>query len=306
MFKHLLVPLDGSKMAEAALPAAVYLAGGQGARLTLLHVIERGAPREVHGQRHLTSPDEAQGYLDEVAARFISSGVLIDLHVHANEVRDVALSIAGHVQEFGPDLISMCTHGSGGLRGFLFGRIAQQVMSLVSTPLFLVPPASEGFTCRKIVVPLDGNPDHEEGLRFGKRLAEIYRAELHLIMVVHTSSTLSGEKAVTAKMLPRVTRALLDLAEEDARQYLQRHLTDLQASGFTATAAVRRGNPAKIIGSTADRTGADLVVLATHGKTGLDAFWSGSATPDVASRSPVPLLLVPATPEISEPQDRVS
>ena len=224
----------------------------------------------------------------------------IDLHVHGNEVRDVALSIAEHVKEFNPDLIGMCTHGSGGLRGILFGRIAQQVVGLVARPLLLVPPGAGMFSCKKIAVPLDGNPDHEQGLRFGRTLAEIFGAELYLVMVVHTYSTLSGEKAVTAKLLPRVTHALLDLAEEDARHYLQRHVSDLLAAGLTATADVRRGNPAMVIITAAEQAETDMVVLATHGKTGMDAFWSGSATPGLARRSLMPLLLVPASGETSE------
>ena len=83
------------------------------------------------------------------------------------------------------------------------------------------------------------------------------------------------------------------LAEQDAKKYLHRHITKLQAEGFSATADVRRGEPAKVIISAAEQTRADLIVLATHGKTGMDAFWSGSATPNVASRSVIPLLLVP-------------
>ena len=53
MFKHILIPLDGSRLAETVLPAGVYLAGVLGSTVTLLHVIERDAPQEVHGERHL-------------------------------------------------------------------------------------------------------------------------------------------------------------------------------------------------------------------------------------------------------------
>ena len=59
MLKHLLVPLDGSRLAEAALPAASFVAGRLGARVTLLHVIERDAPQEIHGERQLSEPEEA-------------------------------------------------------------------------------------------------------------------------------------------------------------------------------------------------------------------------------------------------------
>src|SRR5664280_859501 len=113
MFKHLLVPLDGSRMAEVSLPAAVSLARTLGAAVTLFHVIERDAPQDIHGERHLTSPEEARGYLDEVAARFFPADIPVERHVHVGEVNDVARSIAEHVGELCPDLIVMCTHGRG-------------------------------------------------------------------------------------------------------------------------------------------------------------------------------------------------
>jgi nucleotide-binding universal stress UspA family protein len=297
MYKLLLVPLDGSRMAEASLPAAVYLARTLGAAVTLFHVIERGAPQDIHGERHLTGPEEARAYLDEVASRAFPADLSVERHVHSSEVDDVARSIVEHVGELGPDLIVMCTHGRGGLRGWLFGRIAQQVVGLGATPVLLVPPEGAGespaFSCSRMMVALDGNPDHEEGLKVAASLAGIVGAGVSLVMAVHTISTLSGEQAATAKLLPGATHALLDLAEEDAREYLRRHVAALQAEGLAATADVGRGDPVDVILGASKRRMADLIVLATHGKTGMDAFWSGSATPNVASRSVLPLLLVP-------------
>ncbi|SPF34215.1 UspA domain protein [Syntrophobacter sp. SbD1] len=297
MFKHLLVPLDGSHLAEAALPAVLFMAGTSGARVTLFHAIEQGAPQEIHGERHLTKAEEAERYLGDVAARTFPSEMKVERHVHGPSVENVAQSISGHAGELGCDLIVMCTHGRGGLRGFIFGRIAQQVAALGTTPILLIPPVATGvgggFSCKRILTPLDGNPEHELGLKIATSLAKICEAELFLIMAVHTFSTLSGEEAATAKILPGATQALLDLAEQDAKAYLRRQLTALHAGGFTAAAEVGRGDPATVIIDTAEQTKADLIVLATHGKTGMDAFWSGSATPNVASRSAIPLLLAP-------------
>ena len=192
-------------MAEASLSAAVSLARTFGAVVTLFHVIERDAPQEVHGQRHLTNPEEAERYLDEVAVRAFPADISVKRHVHGSEVDDVARSIVGHVEELSPDLIVMCTHGRGGLRGFMFGRIAQQVVGLDRTPVLLVPPATTEippqFSCNRILVTLDGNPDHEEGLRLASSLAKLCGAELCLIMAVQTVSTLSGEQAAAAKNL---------------------------------------------------------------------------------------------------------
>jgi nucleotide-binding universal stress UspA family protein len=77
VFAHLLVPLDGSPLAEAALPAAVALGQRSSARLTLLHVLERRAPATIHGHRHLTNLAEAEAYLGEVAAGFAAAGVAV-------------------------------------------------------------------------------------------------------------------------------------------------------------------------------------------------------------------------------------
>jgi nucleotide-binding universal stress UspA family protein len=181
----------------------------------------------------------------------------------------------------------------------MFGSIAQQVVRLGTTPVLLIPPvaavagASPSFSCKRILVAMDGNSEHEEGLKVAAGLAKFDGAALCLIMAVHTLNTLPGEQAATARLQPGATHAFLELAEKDAREYLRRHTGELLTAGFTATAEVRRGDPVAVILDASKRTKADLIVLATHGKTGMDAFWSGSATPSVASRSFVPLLLVP-------------
>lgn len=297
MFKHLLVPLDGSQLAEAPLSAAVSLARMLRAKVTLIHAIEKGAPQEIHGERHLVGQQEAREYLEEVAARVFPPQIQVETHVHENEVKDVARSIAEHAGELGADLIVMCTHGRGGLRGFVHGRIAQQVSGFAIAPVLLIHPYAGGgapvFSCKRILVPLDGNPDHEEGLKTAAGLAKVCEAEVYLIMAVHTVGTLSGENAVTARMLPRTTHAILDLIEQDAEKYLSIRIESLRAEGFSAAALVRRGDPVSVIVDALEQTGADLIVLGTHGKTGMDAFWSGSATPNLTTRAAVPLLLVP-------------
>jgi len=306
MFEHLLVPLDGSQLAEAALPAAAYLAQTLGARVTLVHVVERDAPQAIHGERHLADADEAHAYLEEVAGRAFPKepGVQAEQHVHSAEVSDVARSLVEHIGELGPDakavttsLIVMCAHGWGGLRSRLFGSIAQQIIGLGTTPVLLIQPArgeaTAAFACRRLLVPLDGQPEHEQGLVMAISLAQASTAALHLLMVVHTLSTLPGEQAAAGRLLPGATSALLDLRQQDAEEYLRRQAAPMQAAGLAVTAESRRGDPAKIIVRTAKRINADLIVLGTHGKSGMDAFWSNSVAPQVSSLSRVPLLLVP-------------
>src|SRR5512133_3182860 len=129
MIKNILVPLDGSRLAEAAIPAASRLAEALGAAVTLIHVIEHNAPQEIHGERHLTNPEDALQYLFGLAQQGFPANVHVNQHVHTSEVEDVARSIVEHAGEFAPDLIVMCAHGRGGFRDILVGSIAQQVIA---------------------------------------------------------------------------------------------------------------------------------------------------------------------------------
>jgi nucleotide-binding universal stress UspA family protein len=297
LFQHLIVLLDGSRLAEAALPPTIYLAKALGAKVTLVHVIESKPPERIHGERHLSNPEEALDYLREVAMRAFPADLEVGQHVHIHAVNDVAKSIAEHAGELDSDLIVMCTHGRGGLRDWIIGSMAQQVIGQGNTPVFLIRPGRERgsseFKCEKILVSLDADPEHEKGLAISRKLAQVFHASLHLVMVVHTRSTLSGERAVSARTLPGTTSVLLDLKEKEAADYLAEHLSQLEVSGLTATAEVQRGDPAKALLKVSEKIQADVIVLGTHGKTGLEAFWSGSITPKLSSHSLSPLLLVP-------------
>jgi nucleotide-binding universal stress UspA family protein len=140
MFTSILLPLDGSRLAETGLPAAVSLAEKLKTPVTLLHVIEQNAPEAVHNERHLTRPEEAEAYLQDLVKQFFPAGVKANWHVHSVEVKDVTASIVEHTGEFEPDLIIMCAHGRSGIRDMLFGRIAHQVVAKGSTPLLCFNP----------------------------------------------------------------------------------------------------------------------------------------------------------------------
>ena len=301
MFEHLLVPLDGSVLAEAVLPVARQIALHYHSRVTLLHLIEQNPPQEVHGDRHLTDREEAQAYLAEVAQRAFPPEVVTDFHVHTEAVDRVARSIVAHAIELGCDLIVMCTHGQGGLRTWLYGSIAQHVTAQGSVPVLLVPPAEGGapfqLTCGRILVPLDGNPDHALGLPVAAQMAQTCAASLHLLMVIPRPETLTGVQAATARFLPGATAALLDLNEQAATTYLQEQTAGLPEGIAAVQTSVQRGEPAAVIVETARAVQADLIVLGTHGKAGMDAFWEGSITPRISERVHVPLLLVPVRPK---------
>lgn len=297
MFKHLLIPLDGSRMAEAALPAAAFLAEKFASRVTLIHVVERNAPREVHGQSHLDNAHEASAYLREVALRAFAVGIPVDCHVHETEVDNVAGSIVAHADELNHDLVIMCSHGRGTSQHLFLGSIAQKVIGLGSLPVLITHPDDQGgappFSCRNILVPLDGDPDHAQALPVAQELALACEAALHLATVVPLFSTLSGEAKVSGRMSPATSSRILEMAFQDAQELIRVETQSLRNRGFTVSGHVLRGDPADLIADAANTSSVDLTVLATHGKTGMKAFWEGSVAHRICSFSRVPLLLIP-------------
>lgn len=296
MFKHILVPLDGSKLAETALPVAVSLAEALHAPVTLLHVIEQDAPSEVHHERHLTNPQEAQEYLDEIAKSTFPADINVETHIHSAPVADVPESIINHAtQEFQPDLILLSSHGKSGLREIIFGSIAQLVAAAGDTPVFLIKPEHvvTPFKIKRILVPLDNESIHDLALPYAITLSKAYNAQIDLLCVIPTLGTNSGTHAAAGSMLPATAVAYLDIAEDIAREHFQEHLDEFSKAGLPASAEIVRGDPASLIAKKAEELGSDVILLGTHGRSGLDAFWNRSVTASVAKKTSIPLLLVP-------------
>jgi nucleotide-binding universal stress UspA family protein len=296
MFKHILVPLDGSSLAEAALPVAAYLAKNFKVPVTLMHIIEQDAPAEVHRDRHLTNSSEAEAYLAETAKQAFSSKVKVDWHVHTAAVDDVARSIVDHsADEFQPDLIILCAHGNSGMRDLFFGNIAQQVAAASGTPVLLIKPMeiSVPFTLNRILVPLDNESVHDKAIPIAEELAKTCNAQLDLLCVIPTLGTLTGEQAASGNLMPAATTAYLDIAEEIAQEHFQVHLDEFQKAGLPATAEIARGDPASVITKVAEETTSSLIIFGTHGHAGLDAFWNRSITASVARKTQIPVLMIP-------------
>ncbi len=293
MFKNILVPLDGSKLSEASLAPAAYLAKTLESQITLLHIIEQDAPSEIHKEHHLTKPNEADAYLKEVAERAFPTKVKVKTHVHTEAVSDVARSIAEHAPELKPDLIVICTHGRGGVHDLLYGNIAQQVVAMGTIPLLIIKSKIPSFELKKILIPLDPDSMHDNSLGLAESLAKIFKADLHLLSIIPTLSTLGDEQAAAGNIMPVTTQAYLDLKVEDAKKDLQIHIDVLHKGHLKAIAEVARGDPASSIVKASESTSTDLIILSTHRRKGMGAFWARSVAPKVAQKTKTPLLLIP-------------
>jgi len=296
VFKRLLVPLDGSSLAETVLPLARYIAERVQATLILFHVVEKHAPSEIHGQRHLRGVAEAKTYIEKLAASLSAAGLNSEQHVHEVQEGGVAQLISGHAVELKADLILLCAHGHGGFRDLLFGSIAQQVIRQGTMPVLLVRP--EGMPdiiahpIRQILVPLDGAKGHEAAIEVASDLAEQLNASLKLLTVVPTSETLDMKEALTGRVSPRTTMLSLDIAAQQADDYLSQIAKSLSARKLVVSKTLLRGDPAPLLLDTINGEGVDMVVMATHGHSALDARWEGSLTPRFLPKATVPVMLV--------------
>lgn len=298
--RHLLVPLDGSWLAESALPPAAGFADRFGARVTALHVLEPHGPAAIHGDRHLRGRGEAEAYLAGIREWFAERGIAVDAALREARDDDVAATIAGAAVELGADLVILAAHGSRGVRGLLYGRIGQQVLAHAAMPVLLVPASARArrgaFDCRRLMLPLDGSAAAEQALPAAVAVARAFDARVLLARVVQTPGALIGaladDRAPAARLMPTAAAAMLELEEQEAARYLVAVQARLEADGVAAETAVARGDPADVVPQLVAESRVDLLVLPTHGRAGAAAVWAGSVAARTIERSEKPMLLV--------------
>jgi nucleotide-binding universal stress UspA family protein len=289
MIHRILVPLDGSVTAEAILPYATSLARATDASLLLLRIVTPGEvsqslfwkttiPAELRREWTEEALTRANVYLASVAERLRAR----DLHVvfDVQPADDAATAIVARAEhESEVRLIAMTTHGYGGALRWAFGSVAAKVLHATPTPLLIVRsnggehPSVTEVPYRTICVPLDGSPLAEQALATAQPIAARIGATLLLVCVV------TGD----------------DIAE--ARKYLEGVAERLRANRFDVQTRVVEGIPADQIIYVAQTEHADLIVMATHGRTGLRQIWLGSVATKVVHSAELPVLLVRAYQE---------
>ena len=297
MFRRLLLPLDGSQLAEAVLPVATRLAHAFDSRLLLLHVIERKAPTTIHGEPHLTEIAAADAYLKGLATRLAEQQVKADIHVHSVPLGDIARGIADHAEEAGADLIILCAHGRAGWRDLVAGSIAQQALQRGSVPLLLVHAGTTDeepgvFEPADILVPLDGSAAAEAALPIAAALSRTLHAKLHLVTVVATPGTLTDKRAPATTLMPSATRLLLEVEQDEATANLANLAERLRAEDVEVTTEVRRGDTTAELSADNTEHQFGLIVVTTHGRAGLPARLSGSVVARFVGKTSAPVLLI--------------
>jgi nucleotide-binding universal stress UspA family protein len=276
---RIVVPLDGSKNAENALPAAAFLARLYGAPVLLVHVVEDG--EHLDGEAGLKRAQAAfKSYAVALAKRFGAdvNGVSAELRTGS-----AAAEIAGAAA--GGRCIVIASHGRGGFKAAFIGSVADKVIRTARIPVLVVPgvggPAQ--FDKRPVLVALDGEPEAERALGLAREIAAKAGAPVTLLRAVGLPPPVGIEFSYYPP-------DLLTSLEAVGNEYLQK------VGRAGETTILVHGAASMAIVQAADEIDAGLVAMASGGKGLIERIAIGSTTGRVMHSLHRPLLVVPPPP----------
>ncbi|MGZ8521107.1 MAG: universal stress protein, partial [Candidatus Binatia bacterium] len=268
MYKKILVPLDGSKLAEQVLPYARSLAGAYGAAVTLLRVSDPDA------RLPFSASQSASDYLNYTAAS------LQPLSVESLEKIGKPAEVIVDSAAAGSDcLIAMATHGVTGPRRWFLGSVASKVVQSAANPILLIRPMEEGLppatiTLKRVVVPLDGSGLAEKVLPHVASLARKLKLEVQL---VRAYALPPDAYLVADGVIDQGPAQFRRSMHEECEKYLDGKVAGLRADGVDpVTATVIEGDAANEIVELAAGSPQSLIAMSTHGRSGVGRWVLGS------------------------------
>jgi nucleotide-binding universal stress UspA family protein len=291
MFDKILVPLDGSQLAEKALPYATYLTKSAGGQVLLVRALETWAST-VHDSidKELELKPQAEADLATAASKVASEGIPVEQFIYPGEAAAI-IELVATTHDVG--LIAMSTHGRSGFARWAYGSVAERVVRSSTRPILLVPAHAEaawsGNSPASILVPLDGSALAEEALEPAKLLARALGAGITLLQIVEPPNM-----ALTGSGMGLGYYEAFDMPAwiEEARPYAAGVARRLQDEGFSVTAETTSGYAAATIQEVAAARSMAAIVMASHGRSGLARLAMGSVAMGVVQRATTPVLVV--------------
>ena len=311
----IVVPLDGSPLAAQALPHARALAALIGAKLHLMTAVP-----ELRGETDYTpivdmytynpSLGEAKShnltrvwdalhsqatvYLDAQAKAVRAAGLPVTVEVCREAPAEAILAVAiGQQATF----IVLATHGRSGLKHWTLGSVADKVLHAAPMPVLLVrsSPATpeQEVRFRNILVPLDGSTLAQQALPLAADLAKRTGAAITLVQAIAPTDDVLTGTALTG-LPPIQLDGVYQALHAQAHRELAEASDNLRAQGLQVSTVIDSSSAADLIIAAANRCQADLIVMATHGRSGFSRWALGSVADKVLHATLTPLLLVRA------------
>jgi nucleotide-binding universal stress UspA family protein len=297
MYKNIIVPLDGSDLAEKALPYAEKLAGLLGSEVTLIHVSE--TEEDTYDHMH-------QAYLEALAETTSQGAERYQKKASKKKIRVSSAHLVGHTAEQiveysdkeKSSLIIMTTHGQSSIRRWLIGSVADKVVKATTRPVMIIrakdnhTKSPEVCTLKKVLVPLDGSKNSEKVIEHIREIASKLTIEvtlLHVVAPAYFFYSIPGEVINQ----PYTPEQMLETVKR-SEAYLDTIGSELRDVGIKTYLRVEVGSPAEEINRIADDIEADVVVMSTHGHTGIAHWMLGSTADEVLNTGNTALMLVRA------------
>jgi nucleotide-binding universal stress UspA family protein len=290
MYDKILVPLDGSELAEVTLWYAARLAGRLRSSVTLVYVTSPG---------ELQSPHMYECYLRDVIVRMKEVAAKAAADTGNGEIPidykvlkgDPAEEIVDYADKAKVNLIILSTQGKSGIKRWALGNVANKVVRATRKQVLLIRASgakSDVYkdTLTRVLVPVDGSKESESILRFINYLA----AELNLAVTLLHMWVREYELYPTKDKLKDIARA-----RKHENDYIKRLGTRLSKKGLnidTVFTEVFQGKEAEEIIKLAEEGKFSMVAMATHGRSGVGRWIFGSNADKVLNEGSTPLLLV--------------
>ncbi len=297
MYRQIFVPLDGSKTAENVLPYARFLMAKLKIPVRLISVVE--IPVSVNAEKllYLDSLIEravamSQEYLARVAKSFV--GAKVTITVEKGNTEEVILANA---EADADTLIAMATHGRSGMSRWLLGSIAEKIVREAKTPVFLVRAKDEAdtgahATLKSLIVPLDGSKTAETVLPTVIELATAMKLKVVLLQTFSLKQIIYTYQ----DYIPDLAE-LKRVSQSGAARYLESKERELKSAGLEVLSIVAEGEAAETIIELAKGSPDSLIVMCTHGRSGVRRWMLGSTTEKVVRHADDPVLAIRAKKE---------
>src|ERR1043166_5027967 len=298
---HILVAIDFSPSSTAAIESALPLAKRFGADLHLVHVFEPDYPLASMMAMPLIVPEPQVGKrvrrrLKDVAKKYSIELPRENIHVVKGRPFEEVCRLA---RDWSMDLIVTATRGNTGFKHLMLGSTAERIVRYSPWPVLVVRGAdqerkagrnlSRTLNFRRILVPVDFSDCSMVGLNYAKMLAKQFQAKI----VLHHSLALQyfiASDEYARYDLP----LLLQQTDRAAREQMRDLVEKTDWEGIPVESSVEMGHPGQHICARTETNGADLVVISTHGRTGLTHVLVGSVAEYVVRHAARPVLVVPA------------
>lgn len=281
--RKILFPTDFSECAQGAMPHAVRLAELHDADLELLHVLVLHSMATMEAIEPFPGEDDAKGTL-EAAAREPERGRVTH---HVTRAIAAAPAILDYADARGIDLIVIGSHGRRGIRRLLLGSVAEEVLREAQCPVLIIREEKEpgpGVEMKHILIPVDFSKQTGLALGYAHELAQTFGASLDLLHVVEVPTYPDFYVPFSAALETTAVR-------QDARERLEALAEPLRSTHEVET-HVKVGRTAIEVTDFAETGGHDLIVLPSHGYSGLERVLLGSVAEGVLRRTPCPVLTV--------------